>query len=76
MVNQQLQDISMKLRKRTRFETASYQIKTIPKTVRSQEVIPLQKPTKGLLLKHPEAERYGFVGKGVNGGGIAYSNFR
>ena len=33
-VNQQLQDISMKLRKGTRFKTDSYQIKTIPKTVR------------------------------------------
>jgi len=75
-VNQQLQDISMKLRKGTRFETDSYQIKTIPKTVRSQRVIPLQKPTKGLLLNNPASERYGLVCKGVHGGGITYSNFR
>ncbi len=47
-VNQQLQDISMKLRKGTRFETDSYQITTVPKTVRSQRVIPLQKPTRRL----------------------------
>ena len=45
-VNQQLQDISMKLRKGTRFETDSYQIKTIPKTVRSERNVPLQSPTK------------------------------
>jgi integrase len=75
-VNQQLQDISKKLRIGTRFESDSYQIKTIPKTVRSQRVIPLQKPTKGLLLKQPDTKRYGLVYKGVNGGGITYSNFR
>ena len=75
-VNQQLQDISMKLRKGTRFETDSYQITTVPKTVRSQRVIPLQKPTRRLLLNGPEAGRYGIVCKGVNGGGITYSNFR
>ena len=75
-VNQQLQDISMKLRKGTRFETDSYQITTVPKTVRSQRVIPLQKPTRRLLLNGPEAGRYWIVCKGVNGGGITYSNFR
>ena len=75
-VNQQLQDISMKLRKGTRFETDSYQITTVPKTVRSQRVIPLQKPTRRLLLNGPEAGRYGLVCKGVHGGGITYSNFR
>ena len=56
-VNQQLQDISMKLRKGTRFETDSYQIKTIPKTVRSERKVPLQAPTEKMLLGTAASER-------------------
>ena len=75
-VNQQLQDISMKLRKGTRFETDSYQIKTIPKTVRSERSVPLQSPTKKMLLRTAVAERNGYVFKGQDGRSITYGNFR
>ena len=75
-VNQQLQDISMKLRKGTRFETDSYQIKTIPKTVRSERSVPLQSPTKKMLLRTAVAERNGYVFKGQDGKSVTYGNFR
>jgi len=75
-VNQQLQDISMKLRKGTRFETDSYQIKTIPKTVRSERNVPLQSPTKKMLLRTAASERNGYVFKGQDGKSITYGNFR
>ena len=75
-VNQQLQDISMKLRKGTRFETDSYQIKTIPKTVRSERSVPLQSPTKKMLLRTAVAERNGYVFKGQDGQSVTYGNFR
>jgi integrase len=75
-VNQQLQDISMKLRKGTRFETDSYQIKTIPKTVRSERNVPLQPPTKKMLLRTAVAERNGYVFKGQDGKSVTYSHFR
>ena len=75
-VNQQLQDISMKLRKGTRFKTDSYQIKTIPKTVRSERNIPLQSPTKKMLLRTAASERNGYVFKGQDGKSVTYGNFR
>jgi len=75
-VNQQLQDISMKLRKGTRFETDSYQIKTIPKTVRSERNVPLQSPTKKMLLRTAASERNGYVFKGQDGKSVTYGNFR
>ena len=75
-VNQQLQDISMKLRKGTRFESDSYQIKTIPKTVRSERNVPLQSPTKKMLLRTAASERNGYVFKGQDGKSITYGNFR
>ena len=75
-VNQQLQDISMKLREGTRFESDSYQIKTIPKTVRSERNVPLQAPTKTMLLRTPEANRNGYVFKGQDGKSVTYSHFR
>jgi len=75
-VNQQLQDISMKLREGTRFETDSYQIKTIPKTVRSERNVPLQPPTKKMLLRTAVAERNGYVFKGQSGTSITYGNYR
>ena len=62
-VNQQLQDISMKLRKGTRFETDSYQITTILKTVRSERNVPLQPPTKKMLLRTAVAERNGLCSR-------------
>ena len=75
-VNQQLQDISMKLRKGTRFESDSYQIKTIPKTVRSERNVPLQPPTRKMLLRTPEEDRNGYVFKGQDGKSVTYSHFR
>ena len=75
-VNQQLQDISRKLREGTRFESDSYQIKTIPKTVRSERNVPLQAPTKTMLLRTPEANRNGYVFKGQDGKSVTYSHFR
>jgi len=75
-VNQQLQDISMKLRKGTRFETDSYQITTIPKTVRSERNVPLQSPTKKMLLRTAASERNGYVFKGQDGKSVTYGNFR
>ena len=75
-INQQVQDISMKLRRGTRFETDSYQITTVPKTVRSERVVPLQARTRSLLLKIPIDERQGFVFKGKHGGAVSYGNFR
>jgi len=75
-VNQQLQDISMKLRKGTRFESDSYQIKTIPKTVRSERNVPLQPPTRKMLLRTPEEDRNGYVFKGPDGKSVTYSHFR
>ena len=75
-VNQQVQDISMKLRKGTRFESDSYQIKTIPKTVRSERDVPLQPPTKQVLLRTPESMRNGYVFKGQYGKSVTYSHFR
>ena len=75
-VNQQLQDISLKLRKGTRFETDSYQIKTIPKTVRSERNVPLQPPTKKMLLRTAVGERNGYVFKGQDGKSVTYSHFR
>jgi integrase len=75
-VNQQLQDISMKLRKGTRFETDSYQIKTIPKTVRSERNVPLQAPTKTSLLRTEASDRNGYVFKGLSGTSITYGNYR
>ena len=75
-INQQLQDISVTLRKGTRFETDSYQIKTIPKTVRSERNVPLQAPTKTMLLRTAVAERNGYVFKGQSSKSITYGNFR
>ena len=75
-INQQLQDISMKLRKGTRFETDSYQIKTIPKTVRSERKVPLQAPTRKLLLRIKERNCVGTVFKSQNGYPVGYNNFR
>jgi integrase len=75
-VNQQLHDISMKLRKGTRFETDSYQIKTIPKTVRSERNVPLQAPTKTSLLRTEASDRNGYVFKGLSGTSITYGNYR
>ena len=75
-VNQQLQDISMRLRKGTRFETDSYQIKTIPKTVRSERKVPLQPPTRKMLLRTQGSERNGYVFKGQQGKSVTYSHFR
>jgi integrase len=75
-VNQQLQDISMKLRKGTRFETDSYQITTIPKTVRSERKLPLQAPTRTLLLRIKERDCVGTVFKSQNRYPVGYNNFR
>ena len=75
-VNQQLQDISMKLRKGTRFETDSYQIKTRAKTVRSERKVPLQAPTRKLLLCIKESNCVGTVFKSQNGYPVGYNNFR
>jgi integrase len=75
-VNQQLQDISMKLRKGTRFETDSYQIKTKPKTVRSGRNVPLQPPTKNMLLRTVVGDRNGCVFKGQDGKSVTYPHFR
>ena len=75
-VNQQLQDISMKVRKGTRFETESYQITTIPKSVRSERKVPLQPPTRNLLLRISEEMRVGTIFKSQNGRPIGYNSFR
>ena len=75
-VNQQLQDISMKVRKGTRFETDSYQITTIPKSVRSERKVPLQPPTRNLLLRISEEMRVGTIFKSQNGRPIGYNSFR
>ena len=57
-VNQQLQDISMNLRKGTIFETDSYQITTAPKTVRSERNVLVQPPTKKCYFeRQQERER-------------------
>ena len=56
--------------------TDSYQIKTIPKTVRSERKVPLQAPTRKLLLRIKERNCVGTVFKSQNGYPVGYNNFR